>query len=230
MFGLLGGALLGGLLGGSDDGGSQTQQRQLDPRLVPYVFGANGTGGLVGTANELFNRQMSQGGLNDIQRQGLGMQQQYLMSPQYQRGGQAMYDRGMSLLGGPVAGNPFTSGGFRGLGGGLPMGGGQPMPQMQRPFGGFGPSLDAGQPSSPQGGFQYQPVPMTPAPDYSNVQPQQQITQSQIDAMLEAYLRRIGFQMPNYNSWEDRGDGDGGASGSGSGDAGDDGDDGGVSV
>jgi len=156
MFGLLGAGLglLGGLMGGDNE---QTQTRQLDPRLSNYVFGSDDKSGLLGDASRLYGQQMATGGLNDIQRQGLGMQQQYLMSPQYQQGNQSLYNLGMNLMGGGIAGNPFMQrGGMSPMG--MPMGG---RPQMTQP--------QAMQ--QPSQGFQYQPIQVA-APDYSAKPPE----------------------------------------------------------
>ena len=51
------GSVLGGLL--SNDQGSQTQTRNIDPRIVPYIYGASGSGGLLGNVNSNLNSQLS---------------------------------------------------------------------------------------------------------------------------------------------------------------------------
>lgn len=114
MFGEILGAvaapLIGGLLGGSDSGSSQSQKKELDPRIAKYVYGANGDGGLLADANNLYRQQFAQGGLNPMQTGGLEMQRQTLMSPQFTQGYDAMRSLGMGLMSGGVAGNPFTGG------------------------------------------------------------------------------------------------------------------------
>jgi hypothetical protein len=78
----IGSALIGGL--GGSHGSQQTQnvQQQMDPRMVPYIFGSNGQGGLA----------------NSVQSQ-LALSQ----SPQRMQNWQTMMDRGMGLLGGRLA-------------------------------------------------------------------------------------------------------------------------------
>ncbi len=107
----LGVTVLGGLLGGSGNQASTTQSNKMDPRLDRYVYGPDSESGLLGSAFQLMQQQMGQGGLNDLQRQGLEMQRQYLMSPQYSAGMNRLQNLGMGLLGAGVAGNPFTGGG-----------------------------------------------------------------------------------------------------------------------
>ena len=118
-----GASLLGGLLGSQSNSSSQsnTQTRAMDPRMDRYVYGSDGQSGLLGGAWGLMQKQAANGGLNDLQRQGMEMQRQYLMSPQYQNSYGNMMSAGQSLMGGGVAGNPFTSGGGMG---GVSFGGG----------------------------------------------------------------------------------------------------------
>lgn len=210
MFDLIGAGLglIGGLMGGDSE---QTQTKQLDPRLANYVFGSDGKTGLLNDANSIYSQQMATGGLNDIQRQGLGMQQQYLMSPQYQQGNQSLYNMGMSMMGGGIAGNPFTSG-QRQMPGGMQGGQGmqrQPMQRQPMQQNQMMPNLGMQQPSQ---GFQYQPVQMTPAPDYSVKPPvAQPFGDSDFERMLLAYLKRTQpYDYANQGS----GDGFGGANGS----------------
>lgn len=99
------GAVLGGTSGGKDT--TSTTTKDMDPRLANYVYGPDGTGGLLGSATKLFNDQMATGGLNELQRQGIDMQKNYLMNPAYAQGYTNMMNVGQGLLGGGVAGNPF---------------------------------------------------------------------------------------------------------------------------
>jgi hypothetical protein len=99
------GAVLGGTSGGKDT--TATTTKDMDPRLANYVYGPDGTGGLLGSATKLFNDQMATGGLNDLQRQGIDMQKNYLTNPAYAQGYTNMMNVGQGLLGGGVAGNPF---------------------------------------------------------------------------------------------------------------------------
>ena len=99
------GAVLGGTSGGKDT--TATTTKDMDPRLANYVYGPDGTGGLLGSATKLFNDQMATGGLNDLQRQGIDMQKNHLLNPAYAQGYTNMMNVGQGLLGGGVAGNPF---------------------------------------------------------------------------------------------------------------------------
>lgn len=105
---LTGATIAGGLLGSQGGGSSQTSN-QIDPRLGKYVYGENGTGGLLSDVQKLYQQQLSQGGLNALQRSGLESQRQTLMSPQYTQGYDAMRSMGLGLMGGGVAQNPFTN-------------------------------------------------------------------------------------------------------------------------
>ena len=102
--------VIGGLLGGSSSGGGSTQSNEMNPNVAKYVYGTDGNSGLLADANSIYSKQMRSGGLNDIQRQGLQMQLQYLNSPQYTQGYNQMMQMGSRLMGAGVAGNPFTSG------------------------------------------------------------------------------------------------------------------------
>lgn len=110
LIGAVAAPLIGGLLGGSSGGASTTQQQKMDPRMDKYVYGGDGNSGLLSDANSIYKKQLAQGGLNPMQTAGLEMQRQQLMSPQYGQGYDAMRSLGMSLMGGGVAGNPFTGG------------------------------------------------------------------------------------------------------------------------
>ena len=139
------GAGLGAIAGASSKGGgTSATNQQLDPRIASYIYGQDGKGGLLGDANSIYQQQMQQGGLNDMQRQGLDMRAQYLQSPQYTNSYQAMMNQGMGLLNSPIAGNPFTR------------------------------SQQGSQaPSMPSGGYQYKPS-QSQAPIYRPAQQQQQ--------------------------------------------------------
>lgn len=132
------GAGVGAIAGGSSGGGEQTQKTTLDPRIAQYVYGTDGNSGLLGDAQSIYQQQMNQGGLNDMQRQGMGMQYQYLTSPQYQQGAQQKFDVGSGLLGGGVAGNPFTR--SQGMQGAAPQRAGfQFAPSSQAPIQSYAP-------------------------------------------------------------------------------------------
>ena len=110
-----GGAVIGALAGGLGSGSglnsaTSTQQNRLDPRLANYVYGQNGNTGLLGNVNNVYSQQLAQGGLNDLQRQGMSNQLGVLNSPTYQSGFNSMRNVGQGLLNQPQAANPFTSG------------------------------------------------------------------------------------------------------------------------
>ena len=117
------GAALGGLLGGL--GGNQGQQdtttKKLDPRMDAMLYGG---GGLLDQSKQWFDANKNG---NPALNQGLAMRQAFYSDPNYGQGFGAMKNAGMGLLGGQVAGNPFTSGQMQ-----MPqMGGG--APQMTDP-------------------------------------------------------------------------------------------------
>lgn len=105
-------SVAGGLLGSNKNANtsSASQQYRMDSRLDPLVYGTPQSTGLLGESNALYKMQLSQGGLNDTQRQGLDMQRQALMSPSYTQGYDAMRNTGLGLLSTPMAGNPFQTG------------------------------------------------------------------------------------------------------------------------
>jgi hypothetical protein len=105
MIGEIVGGLLG-LAGGGDS--SSTQQMKMDPRMDRFVYGESGKGGLLGDAYKLYSQQMAQGGMNPMMQAGLESQRQFLTSPQYTQGYNNLMNLGQGLLGGGVAGNPFT--------------------------------------------------------------------------------------------------------------------------
>lgn len=106
--GLLAATVLGGVMGGNKGltGGSnsQTQTNQMDPKVAEYVYG------LLGNANDLYKKQSANGGLNDLQRAGLQQQVNVLSDPNYTSGFNAMKQMGLGLMGGGIAGNPWTGG------------------------------------------------------------------------------------------------------------------------
>lgn len=127
----------------SDGGGEQQQstKREMDPRMVPYIFGGDGSRGLFDYGSDQLARSQS---------------------PERMAGWQQMMNRGQGLMGGTVAGNPF-SGGYKG-------------------GGNFG-SLNMG-----NGLGAYQPPPMQP-PQQPVQQPQQQ-PQFNIDDIYAEIVRR----------------------------------------
>jgi hypothetical protein len=96
---------LGGLLGSKGQEEEMTKTSKIDPRLDPYIYGDQG---ILKQVNDLKNQQLSQGGLNDLQRQGMQMTQNWLTSPEHSQGYSQMQNLGMGLLGKGIAGNPFA--------------------------------------------------------------------------------------------------------------------------
>lgn len=176
--GEIAGSVVGGLLGGSDSGSSQTQERKMDPRMDNYVYGSDGKSGLLGNAYNLMNQQLSTGGLNPYQQQGLNMQAQFLTSPAYQQGYANMMNLGQSLMGAGVAGNPYTSSQRR-LGG-----------QNMQAIGRFSPSSYTPQ-VSPVTSITPQTIKTDPAP-----------TQTTIEQALEDYMKKN--KIGKYADVEDR--------------------------
>ncbi|MEY4429478.1 MAG: hypothetical protein RLZZ182_2167, partial [Pseudomonadota bacterium] len=114
------GGLLGALAGASGSGSrQQTSQQRMDPRMEPYIYGQ---GGLLSGASDWFNR--NRGG-NPLMNEGAQMQADFYRSPAYTQGFNQLRDRGLSLLGSQVAGNPFMQG--------MPAAPPQPIPQQPMP-------------------------------------------------------------------------------------------------
>jgi hypothetical protein len=114
-----GGGLLGAAIGSQTGSGgalsglnsaTSTAQNTIDPRMSKYLYGADGSGGLLAQVAALQAQQAQNGGLNATQHQGIDMQKAALLSPGYTQGLDQMRSAGSGLLGGPMAGNPFTSG------------------------------------------------------------------------------------------------------------------------
>lgn len=167
MLDLLGAGLglLGGLMGGDDE---QTQTRQMDPRLDKYVYGDTNNNGLLNDAFRVYGQQMQTGGLNDMQRQGLDMQYQFLTSPQYMGTAANMSNLGNSLMGGGVAGNPFLSGG------------------MQAPRFGMSQASPQQTMQQTQPAFQFKPMQQL-APNYAT--PPKEVAPMPIESQFETWLQ-----------------------------------------
>lgn len=133
------GTIAGALGGSKGSGGTTVQQQTLDPRMNDAIYG---TQGLVPTMSDWYKNNSS--GLNAQMVQGLNQQYSTLNDPFTAAGYNRMGMNGYNLMGGGVAGNPFTSGAasltggiprFGGMPGGMGgMGGGTPMalaPQAQ---------------------------------------------------------------------------------------------------
>jgi hypothetical protein len=89
MIGAAGVSLVGGMLGSKGQSGSQTTKQEMDPRLVPYIFGGGGQSGLLGGVQSQMQRSTSPERMNQIDM---------------------MRQQGLGLLGGAAAGNPFFAG------------------------------------------------------------------------------------------------------------------------
>lgn len=177
------GPLIGGLLGGSEGarGQQQTSQQTLDPRLAKYLYGDNGSGGLLGSTSDLYQKQLGQGGLNPMQNAGLEMQRQTLTDPRMSQGYNQMRDMGMNLMGGGAAGNPFTRQGGQG---GSNMGFGNPQP-MVRPL---DPSQQNAGTSAAYQPIGQSPAMQAPAPAAPQVAPD-------YESMMQEYLKRNNYQQ-----------------------------------
>jgi hypothetical protein len=81
---------VGLLTSGMGSSKNQTTQQQMDPAMRPYVFGDGTQGsGLLGMTQSQLQRSQS---------------------PERQQMWQNMMDRGQQLMGGSIAGNPFSAG------------------------------------------------------------------------------------------------------------------------
>ena len=181
----------GALVGGSGSQGPQTQQtqtNQIDPRMAKLLYG---DGGLLSDTESLRKQQFAQGGLNSMQRAGMEMQRQSLMDPRYTQGYDQMRNQGASLMGQPVAQNPFSNG---------YQGGTNFSPQ--RPAGQSAPAVPnlgmGGQPAqNPATAAAYQPIPQMqpmamPAP----------VAQSDTSA-LDDYMKKLEQQKweTSHGDW-----------------------------
>lgn len=132
MFGLSASTVAGiasagaGLLTGGGKSGSQSTKQEMDPRMVPYVFGGEGKQGLLDVARDQLYQSRS---------------------PERMQGWNTMMNRGQSLMGGSIAGNPFSSG-YQGgslfparAGNGLPQYTPSPLPKYNPPAA-TGPTID----------------------------------------------------------------------------------------
>lgn len=119
----LGATVLGGLLGGSDSGGgtTSTSTNSSDPRFNKYLYDA---GGVLPSASNWYQNNST--GLNEQSLAGLNRQYAVASAPNTAQGYTNMQSLGSSLMGGAVAGNPFTDGR---MGGTL----GQNLGQTQQP-------------------------------------------------------------------------------------------------
>ena len=100
------GTVAGGLLGSNDKLTQSTNSQTVakDPRIMNSIYG------LLDDSKAVYDTQRQNGGLNPMQRAGLQQQANVLSDPTYNVGFEQMRNLGSSLMGGGVAGNPFTNG------------------------------------------------------------------------------------------------------------------------
>ena len=149
------GPVIGGLLGNEGQQQTQTQQNKIDPRMDPYVYGANG---VLPAAASWYGQH--QGGMNN--QMLTGMNNQWSQLGASGQGYNQMQNLGLSMMGGGVAGNPFGS-----TTGGMVQ---QPSYQPQQPQQSYQPApmqMSLG----PTTGGQFQ-MPSAPAYTPPQVQPQ----------------------------------------------------------
>ena len=173
------GPVIGGLLGGSEGakGQQQTSQNTIDPRIAKYLYGENGSTGLMGNTSDLYQKQLAQGGLNPMQNAGLEMQRQAYTDPRYGQSFNSMRDVGMGLMGGGMAGNPFNQGGRMG-----------PAQNM-----GFGGTPSQPSPSSATSAA-YQPIAQAPAYQAPAPAPQA-VAPVDFQQMMQDYLKQNNYQQ-----------------------------------
>jgi hypothetical protein len=101
------GPVVGGLLGGQGSKESSTSQNSIDPRMAEYIYGGSG---VLPMASEWYKKNST--GLNPQMVSGMNNQWDQLnkAAPGYSQ----MQNLGLSLMGAPIAGNPFTSSGAQG--------------------------------------------------------------------------------------------------------------------
>ena len=127
-----GASLLGAYLGSKGNDTKTTSTNAIDSRMGDYIYG-NGstTQGVLPAATDWY--QKNQSGLNDQSLQGLNRQWNTASDPATAQGYTNMQGLGSSLMGGGVAGNPFTTG-RASLGGGANLGlSGPPAQPMAQP-------------------------------------------------------------------------------------------------
>ena len=98
--------LLGAAAGAasSGSGAEATQQSKIDPRMEAMLYGS---GGLLGQAQSYFNANKNP---NADMVAGADMRRKFLTDPSYAQGYGQLKTQGLGLLGGGVAGNPYTNG------------------------------------------------------------------------------------------------------------------------
>lgn len=97
--------LLGGALGGNGNltGASNSSTTSRDPYLTDLMHNA------INESKTIYDQQKQNGGLNEMQRQGIEMQKAALNDPKYLAPYDQMRTQAQGLLGTQQAGNPFTA-------------------------------------------------------------------------------------------------------------------------
>ena len=129
LLGAIAGPVLGGLLGGEGNSQTATTQNKIDPRMDPYIYG---DGGILPSASAWYSQ--NQTGLNPQMLAGLNNQWSQLGASK--SGYDTMQNLGLSMMGGGVAGNPFSNGTMAN-GGTMPSAGAgipQGIPATQQPY------------------------------------------------------------------------------------------------
>ncbi len=171
----------GAMLGGKGSSQSSTQQAELDPRMQGLLYGDSGKNGLLNEVYGQYQKQSQNGGLNPLMTSGLEMQRQTLTDPSYTQGYASMRNLGLGLMGGGVAGNPFTGSG------GIPRtapGAAAPQPQFN-----YTPNAALAGAASPFGA--------APA--------SQEMSQDQIQDAIDAYLKKLYAGNKPIPWWENVG-------------------------
>lgn len=109
LLGSIAAPVIGGLLGGASRGGSTSSQMQIDPEVKKNMYS------LLGDVQNTYKSQLAQpNAMNPLMNTGIAQQQAVYTDPAYTQGYGQMRNLGLSLMGGGVAGNPFTQGGMAG--------------------------------------------------------------------------------------------------------------------
>lgn len=108
------GAALGALGGATGRAPTTTDQKKIDPRMEPYIYGENGA---LERARRLYEANPT--GINSTMRAGMDRQLALINDPATAQGFQNIANRGQGLLNRGVSANPFTAGTMGQFGNGL---------------------------------------------------------------------------------------------------------------
>ena len=179
LLGAVAGPVIGGLLGGGGNKESSTKTNTIDPRLADAIYGSNGS---VPLAQQWMAANKT--GMNGQMQQGLNNQAaQYAAS---KPGFDQMQNLGLGLMGGGVAGNPFSQGYSGGTN-----------------FAGTGRSNTAGQnqPQATQTTAAYQPATFDTTPVQTPVTTPQAAPTAALNPELEAMLAKFRAQQGYENQF-----------------------------